>query len=49
MIKNNITQSDRLIRLNNIAKTELETLISDKNIIGIDALDNKEKNLISNY
>ena len=48
MIENNIKQSDRLIKLNNIAKKELEVLINDKNIKGIHTLDNKEKVLISN-
>ena len=48
MIENNIKQRERLIKLNNIAKKELEVLISDKNIIGINTLNNKGKSLISN-
>ena len=48
MIENNIKQKKRLIKLNNIAKKELEVLISDKNIIGINTLNNKGKSLISN-
>ena len=43
MIDNNISQSERLIKLNSIAKKELEVLINDKNIIGISSLDNKKK------
>lgn len=48
MIENNINQSERLIKLNDIAKKELAILIADKNIIGVNILENKEKNLISN-
>lgn len=48
MIENNINQSERLIKLNSVAKKELEVLINDKNIIGIDNLDNKENIIISN-
>lgn len=47
MIDNNINQSERLIKLNNIAKKELEMLINDKNIIGINSLANNENVLIS--
>ena len=43
MIENNIIQSERLIKLNNIAKKELEVLINDKNIIGINTMDNKKE------
>ena len=48
MIDDNIKQSERLIKLNSVAKKELEVLINDKNIIGINNLDNKEirKNII---
>jgi len=35
MIENNIKQSERLIRLNMLAKKEFEILIADKNIVGI--------------
>ncbi len=48
MIEDNIKQSERLIKLNSVAKKELEVLISDKNIIGINNLNNKNNNLISN-
>lgn len=48
MIDNNIKQSDRLIKLNNIAKREFEILINDENIIGINTIDNNNKTLISN-
>ena len=46
MIEDNIKQSERLIKLNSVAKKELEVLINDKNIIGINNLDNKENILI---
>ena len=42
MIENNIKQSERLVKLNKIAKKELQTLMTDKNIIGISNLDNKK-------
>ena len=42
MIENHIEQRERLIKLNSIAKKELEILINDKNIIGIDSLNIKE-------
>ena len=42
MIENDIKQSERLVKLNNIAKKELEILISDKNIIGINNLTDKK-------
>ena len=47
MIENNVKQSERLVKLNSIAKKELEILINDKNIIGINTLNNKENILIS--
>ena len=47
MIEHNIKQSERLVNLNNIAKKQLEILITDKSIDKINILDNKEK-LISN-
>ena len=46
MIEDNIKQSERLIKLNSVAKKELEVLINDKNIIGINNLDYKENILI---
>ena len=42
MIENNISQCERLVKLNKIAKKELQTLMTDKNIIGISNLDNKK-------
>lgn len=39
MIENNISQRERLERLNNIAKKQLEVFVSDKNIIGLDKYD----------
>ena len=48
MIEDNVKQSERLIKLNCIAKKELDVLINDKNVIGINKLDNKKNNLISN-
>lgn len=47
MIDNNISQKDRLEKLNQIAIKELEILVSDKNIIGIQNFDknNNMKNL----
>lgn len=44
MIENNIKQSERLIKLNSAEKKELEVLINDKNIIGINKLDYEHKN-----
>lgn len=46
MIENNINQKERLERLNNTAKRELEILVNDKNIIGIQKIN--EKNLLEN-
>lgn len=46
MIEDNIKQSERLIKLNNVAKKELKILINNKNIIGINNLDNKKNVLI---
>lgn len=43
MIENKINQRERLEQLNNIAKKELEILTNDKNIIGIQKLDDIEK------
>ena len=47
MIEDNIKQSERLIKLNNVAKKELKILFNNKNIIGINNLDNKKNVLIS--
>ena len=46
MIDNNIPQRQRLEKLNNTARKELEILTNDKNIIGIYELD---KNNNSNW
>ena len=46
MIENNISQSNRLERLNKAAKRELEVLINDKNIIGISKLDKEQSKLL---
>lgn len=42
MIENNISQSQRIEKLNKTARRELELLSNDKNIIGIQNLDNQE-------
>ena len=42
MIENNINQSARLKKLNEIAKRELEVLMNDKNITGINKLEKKQ-------
>ena len=48
MIDNNISQKERLEKLNQTARKELEILVNDKNIIGITALDKKSNQLIAN-
>ena len=49
MIDNNISQRERLEKLNNTARREMELLINDRNIMGIDKLDkNMDKKLIGN-
>ena len=45
MIENNINQKERMEKLNTTAKKQLEVLINDKNIVGIEKLHNKQ-NLI---
>ena len=47
MIENNKNQKERLEKLNRTAKKQLEVLINDKNIIGIEKYDNGQK-LIGN-
>lgn len=42
MIDSNISQKQRLEKLNQTARKELETLINDKNVIGIQELDNNK-------
>ena len=44
MIENNICQRERLEKLNIIAKKQLQVLVNDKNIIGIQSLDEKTTN-----
>ena len=46
MIENNIVQKDRLEKLNCTAKKQLEVLVNDKNIIGIEKYDNNKNKLI---
>lgn len=48
MIDNNINQKQRLEKLNQIARKELEILAKDKNIVNIHILDGKNNNLINN-
>ena len=48
MIENNISQKERLEQLNNTAKKQLEVLINDKNIIGIEKYDSNQKSLKNN-
>ena len=47
MIENNISQKERLEKLNNTAKKQLEILINDKNIVGLGNYSNHKK-LIGN-
>ena len=46
MIDNNISQEERIQKLNAIAKKEMETLINDKNIIGIQKLEKEDRKKI---
>lgn len=48
MIDNNIGQKIRLEKLNQTARKELEILVNDKNIVGIEKLDKKNDKLIEN-
>jgi len=41
MIDNNISQKERLEKLNQVARKELTILAHDKNIVGIETLDKK--------
>ena len=41
MIENNVSQRERLERLNNTAKKQLKVFVSDKNIIGLEKYDNE--------
>lgn len=43
MIDNNICQKERIEKLNKTAKRQLEILICDKNIIGIQDIDENNK------
>lgn len=46
MIDNNISQKQRLERLNQTARKELEVLTNDKNVIFIRNIDEKKNKLI---
>ena len=46
MIENNLSQRERLEKLNNIAKNELEILTNDRNIIGVQKIDKQANNMI---
>lgn len=48
MIENDIDQEKRLEKLNNIAIKELEILSNDKNIVGIQKIDENSKQLLEN-
>ena len=48
MIDNDISQKERLEKLNQTARKELEILVNDKNIIGITELDEKSNQLVKN-
>ena len=48
MIDNDVNQKQRLEKLNLTARKELELLISDKNIIGIEQLDTNNDKMIEN-
>ena len=44
MIENNINQSERLEKLNDIARKQLRILLEDKNVVGIDNIDKNYNN-----
>lgn len=46
MIDNKISKKQRLEKLNQIARKELEVLINDKNVIFIQSIDEKKDKLI---
>ena len=46
MIENNISQKERLEKLNSTAKKQLQVLVNDKNIIGIEKYDNNRKLIV---
>lgn len=48
MIDNNVSQKQRLEKLNKTARKQLEILVNDKNIIGIEKLDIKNDRLLEN-
>ena len=48
MIDNDVNRKQRLEKLNLTARKELELLISDKNIIGIEQLDTNNDKMIEN-
>ena len=43
MIENNVNQKERLEKLNSIAKKQMKILVNDKNIVGLNKYDNKQK------
>lgn len=43
MIENKLTQKERLEKLNMTAKKQLEVLVSDKNIMGIEKYSREQK------
>lgn len=43
MIENGLSQEERLEKLNNVAIKELQLLSNDKNIVGINKIESKEK------
>ena len=47
MIDNNISQKERIEKLNDIARRELEILVNDRNIVGVQKLDNQTNKLIT--
>ena len=42
MIEKNISQKERLEKLNNTAKKQLQILINDKNIVGLEKYNNSQ-------
>ncbi len=48
MIDNNISQKERLEKLNTTARKQLEILVNDKNIVNIESIDKENVNLIEN-
>ena len=44
MVENNISQNERIEKLNDVARRELEILVNDRNIIGIQKMNEIEEN-----